>query len=511
MIARSSACLASVLLTGCLAADLRAESPAEKPQQVRTGSKAFTESGILGEMLALLARHEGVRVEHRQGLAGTQIAWRALQGGAIDAYVDYTGTIRKEILSGRDVPTLESLRQALAEHGVRMSRPLGFNNTYALGMMKDVAARRGIHTISDLRAHPDLKFGFTSEFLDRADGWPGLRARYELPQTTVKGMEHALAYASLQSGDIDLTDLYSTDAKIKLYDLSVLEDDRKYFPQYEAVVLYRADLAGRAPEVVEAWRKLEGCISAADMQALNAEVDVQKLPERRVAADFLSKAGVLPAEEASAVTVESVALKLLRATGQHVSLVVLSLLAAIVVAVPLGILAAYWPALGQGVLAAAGLLQTIPSIALLVMLIPVLGADFRSALAALFLYSLLPIVRNTHAGLRNIPLSLREAAQALGLPAAARLRLIELPLASPTILAGIKTAAVINVGTATLGGFIGAGGFGQVIFTGLYKADNGLVLQGAIPTALLALLVQGLFELAERSLVSKGLQLRQPK
>jgi osmoprotectant transport system permease protein len=205
---------------------------------------------------------------------------------------------------------------------------------------------------------------------------------------------------------------------------------------------------------------------------------------------------------------EGIADRLVRATGQHLALVGVSLTAAILIAVPLGVLGARRRKVGEAILAATGVVQTIPSLALLVFLIPLLGIGPRPAIAALFLYSLLPIVRNTYAGLHDIPLHIRESAEALGLPGFARLRLIELPLAARAILAGIKTAAVINVGTATLGGFIGAGGYGEVIFTGLYKDDRGLILQGAIPTAVLALLVQGLFELAERYLVPKGLRLQ---
>ena len=129
-------------------------------------------------------------------------------------------------------------------------------------------------------------------------------------------------------------------------------------------------------------------------------------------------------------------------------------------------------------------------------------------LSALFLYSLLPIVRNTYTGLRDIPPPVRESAEALGLPPGARLRLVELPMASREILAGIKTSAVINVGTATLGALIGAGGYGQPILTGIRLDDVGLILQGAIPAALLALLVQGVFDLAELVVVPKGLRLK---
>jgi len=193
---------------------------------------------------------------------------------------------------------------------------------------------------------------------------------------------------------------------------------------------------------------------------------------------------------------------------EHLLLVGVSLLVAILVGVPLGILAARRRRVGQAVLAAVGVIQTLPTLALLVFMIPLFGIGAFPAVVALFLYSLLPIVRNTHAGMSGISSTLRESAEALGLPRGAMLRLIELPLASPLILAGIKSAAVINVGTATLGALIGAGGLGQPIFTGVRLDDVSLILQGAIPASLLALAMQGLFELAERLVVPRGLRAR---
>ncbi|MCA9245391.1 MAG: ABC transporter permease, partial [Phycisphaerales bacterium] len=160
---------------------------------------------------------------------------------------------------------------------------------------------------------------------------------------------------------------------------------------------------------------------------------------------------------------------------------------AILVAVPLGIAAAKWQRGGQAILGTVGVIQTVPSLVLFVILIPFLGIGPWPAIFALFLYSLLPIVRNTYAGLHDIPGSLQESAQALGLPATARLRLVELPLAARSILAGVKTAAVINVGTATLGGLISAGGYGDPIFTGIRLDRHDLLLEGAIPAAMLAL------------------------
>lgn len=472
---------------------------------VRIGSKQQPESEVLGEMATLLANSTGAYAEHRRSLGGTRVLWNALLKGEIDAYPEYTGTISAEILAGSGVREQEAIRAALAERGIRMSLPLGFNDTYAIGMRKDVTARLGLSKISDLRAQPNLKLGFSNEFMNRADGWPGLRQRYRLPQQDVRGLNHDLAYEGLMSGTLDATDLYSTDPKIRRYDLQVLVDDLGYFPAYQAVFLYRDDLQKRAPAAVAAILKLEGRISESAMIDMNARVEEDKEPESQVAADFLLAALNLRVQP----RIESLLGELGRHTGEHVYLVGLSLAAAIVLAVPFGILASRWPVAGQGMLAATGIIQTIPSMALLVFMIPLLGLGAKPAIAALFLYSLLPIAQNTYTGLQTIPSQIRESAAALGLPAAARLRLVELPLATRTILAGIKTAAVINVGTATLGGYIGAGGYGQVIFDGIPRGDYvGLILWGALPAALLALLVLGLFELAERWLVPKGLRLK---
>jgi osmoprotectant transport system permease protein len=495
--------LVLLVAAGCAPAPFSC-SPAPK---VQVGSKKFTESVILGEMATQLARSTGAEpVVHRRQLGGTQVLWKALLRGAIDVYPEYTGTIGEEILAGQDVRDEEAMRGALAEHGIRMSQPLGFNDTYAIGMKAKRAADLGIRKISDLCAHPDLKFGFSDEFMKRKEGWPSLRTDYHLPQRYVRSLDHDLAYNSLESGTTDATDVYSTDAEIRYHGLRVLEDDLHHFPAYHAVWLYRADLEQREPDVVRALLALEGRISEAAMIDMNSQAKnvEHKISESQVAADFLAPTMDIHVP----VLEEGVAASILRHTVEHLYLVAISLAAAIVIAVPLGIVAARRPGVGQVILSVVGIIQTIPSLALLVMLIPLLGIAEKPAIVALFLYSLLPIVRNTYAGLHDIPLSIRETAAALGLPPAARLRLVELPLAARAILAGIKTSAVINVGTATLGAIIGAGGYGEPILTGIRLDDVGLILQGAIPAALLALLVQGLFELAERRLVPKGLRLK---
>ena len=481
---------------------------AARAQELRVGSKAFTESVILGELTAQLAREQGREVEHVRGLGGTRLLWEALLAGQIDVYPEYTGTLMQEILAGRGVTDLAELRAELAGRGLDLTPPLGFDNTYVLGMRAQRAAELGIERISDLRRFPALSLRFSNEFMQRADGWRALAGRYGLPHEDVRGLEHALAYEAIARGAIDVTDLYATDAKILALGLRSLEDDLGHFPAYRALFVYRRDLAERAPELVAALRGLEGRIDARAMMRANAAVEVGGESEAAAAAGLLARALGIEAE----VVERGLAASLWRHTLEHLRMVGLSLLAALLAALPLGVLAARVPRLSQPILGAVGVIQTIPAIALLVLLIrPVswvtdeLGAP--QAVVALFLYSLLPIVRNTHAGLRGIAPELRESAIALGLSSRARLWRVELPLASPLILAGIKTAAVINVGFATLGGFIGAGGYGEPIFTGIRLNDYGTILQGALPAAALALAVQGAFDLAERLLVPRGLRL----
>jgi osmoprotectant transport system permease protein len=481
----------------------------EKPV-VRIGSKAFTESVILGEILVRLAQEAGAETRHLEQLGGTTVLWKALLNGHIDVYVEYTGTLGQEILGGK-VREESQMRTALRKVGVGMSQHLGFNNTYALGMREEVADRLNIRTIADLAGYPDLKFGFSEEFLERKDGWPTVKQVYGLPQTNVRGLDHTLAYKGLKTGTHQVSDLYSTDAEIISYQLRVLEDSRHCFPNYHAVLLYRKDLPVRAPEVMESFRDLEGLISNRDMTEMNARARVDRVPETQVAREFLQSKweADVPLPEVAEEAVWSRRLALFwQNTREHLFLVAISLTAAVAVAIPLGVLSAKRPGLGRFILAAVGVIQTLPSLALLSLMVPLLGLGAWPAIVALFLYSLLPIVRNTATGLQDIPGGIHESALVLGLPAWARLWRVELPMASRSILAGIKTSAVINVGTATLGSLIGAGGYGQPIQTGIRLDDVGLILQGAVPAAGLALLVQAFFGLAERYLVPRGLRLQ---
>ena len=398
-------------------------APNNEPVTIRVGSKTFTESVILGEMLRHLASSAGHRAYHRRELGGTRVLWDALLAGEIDAYPEYTGTLMQEILVNEGLRTDAALQRALAKRGLRMTRPLGFNNTYAIGVKTELADRLHLKTISDLKKYPELRMGFSNEFMERADGWPGLKRRYHLPQQNVRGLDHDLAYRGIQSGKLDVTDLYATDAEIAYYKLRTLQDDLHYFPVYNAVILYRADLERRAPDVAALFKRLEGKIDESAMSAMNARVKLDGEPETVVAADFLDKTLGIRTE----TRIQTAWQRFRHNTRDHLVLVAISLSAAILIAIPLGIAAARLPRFGQIILATVGIIQTIPSLALFVFMIPLLGIGGPPAMVALFLYSLLPIVRNTHAGLSDIPLAIRESAEALGLPRGAQLRLIELP------------------------------------------------------------------------------------
>jgi osmoprotectant transport system permease protein len=471
-----------------------AASAAAGDELLRVGSKRFTESYILGE---IIAQSVPGRAEHRPGLGNTGIVYAALKAGSIDLYPEYTGTIAREILKLEGAFTLEDLDRRLAPDGLGVAVRLGFNNTYALAMRETEAARLSVRTLSDLARHPGLKLGLSQEFMARADGWPALKTAYALPHAPT-GLDHGLAYEAIAAGKIDVMDIYSTDAKIERYGLRLIEDDHGVFPRYDAVLLYRLDLPRRLPQAWKALQSLEGRIDERQMIRLNAAAELERKSFTDVAKSFLSGSAEGAAPTRSFLTV-LFGEDFWQLTREHLLLVLASLGAGIVVAIPLGVLAARVQAAAQTILAIVGVIQTIPSLALLAFLIPLLGSiGTAPALIALFLYALLPIVRNTHAGMQGVGQGMRQAALGLGLKPMDQLLLIELPLAAPAILAGIKTSAVIGVGTATIAAFIGAGGYGQRIAQGLALNDNMTLLAGAIPAAALALIIQGLFDLIER-------------
>jgi osmoprotectant transport system permease protein len=489
----------SVLLLGTPLA------PAFAADSVTVGSKRFTESYILGELVTQSFEAAGVKAQHRQGLGNTAIVEQALASGAIDVYPEYTGTIVREILKRDGNPPLDELNRWLAPRGLKAGVALGFNNTYALALREADAERLKLVTLSDLARLPTaeaarLRLGFSHEFLARADGWPALKKAYALPLAPGTGLDHGLAYDAIAAGQIDVMDVYSTDAKIGRLKLRVLQDDRNFFPRYDAVLLMRAAVDDKPLQAA-----LAGRIDERTMIALNAEAELDGRGFAEVARGFLARGASEPESGPAAVRPgfwqRLFAPDLPRLLLQHLALVFGSLALAVLMAVPLGVWAWLHPRWAGLVMGAAGVLQTVPSLALLAFLIAIVGTiGFVPALLALLLYALLPIVRNTHAGLAAVPVGLAPAATALGLRRSQVLRHVELPLALPTLLAGVKTAAVINVGTATVAAFIGAGGLGERIVSGLAVNDTTQMLAGAVPAALLAIVVQTVFHIFERAL-----------
>jgi len=491
-----------------------AAAPAHADEALRVGSKRFTESYILAEILAQQAApvlEQPPQV--RQGLGNTAIVLEALRSGAIDVYVEYTGTIALEILKGSAAMSRAQMREALAPLGLGLGPALGFNDGYALAMRAGQARQLGVRSLSDLAHHPELRLGLSNEFLGRADGWAPLARRYGLAQQPT-GLDHGIAYQALQSGQIDVMDIYTTDAQIRALDLTVLDDDLRHFPRYDAVLLYRLDLPRRLPRAWAALQALQGRIDEAAMVAMNARAEIDQAGFARIARDFLHPpAGAAPAAlpaaaaapHAAGFWAKLVGTDLLRLTLQHLLLVLVPVGVACAVALPLGV-AVYrrhrWRAL---VLGACSLLQTVPSLALLAILIWLMGRiGTAPALVALTLYALLPIVQNTVAGLAAVPGGLGLAATALGMTERQALRLVLLPLALPTVVAGVRTATTITIGTATIAAFVGAGGYGERIVTGLAINDGLLLLSGALLAAGMALLSEACFELLQWALRRRG-------
>jgi osmoprotectant transport system permease protein len=385
------------------------------------------------------------------------------------------------------------------QFGLEISEPYGFNNTYALAVTRKTARKYGLYKISDLRDKPLLRFAFSYEFLKREDGWENLAAVYQLPQTPV-GIEHGLSYQAIEEEKVDLIDIYSTDGEIPRYDLTVLRDDQKFFPIYMAVAIYSSNLPYAAKRLIS---KLNNMIDEEKMQELNARVVFNQVSYEQVAKSFLKSINLFSGEESEN---KNDYLDILDKTLVHLQLTGIALFAAILLAIPLGVLIYHYSGAAKPLLYLAGLLQTIPSIALLALMIPVFGIGVVPAIVALFLYALLPILRNTATALFSIDPLLKKVATGIGLTPWQRLRLIEFPLSTPTIFAGIKTAAIISIGTATLAAFIGAGGLGEFIVTGLALNNTTMILKGAIPAAILALVVEFLFELIEKIFVPKHLK-----
>ena len=508
-----------LFMLGVVAVPAGAQRSPERP--IVVASKPFGESFLLAEMFAQLLEARGFKVQRRLGLGATEIAFEALRTSSIDVYPEYTGTGLLAILGEKPSPDPRKVyrqvsREFRQRFGVRWLPPLGFQNTYAIAVRRETARRFNLATLSDLaRVSRTLKAGLTPDFIGRPDGLPGIEKAYGIKFSSVQALLPAVKYQALAAGEVDVIDGYSTDGFITRYDLVVLEDDRRFFPPYEAAALVSPALQREVPAAIAVLTEVSGLLTEGDMRRFNQRIEVDGIPVARVAAGALLSLGLTrigpAATPAARDSVRGGVLSylwgqretILSLTLRHLLLVSVSLLGAIAVALPLGLVLERGRGAAESVIRSVGVLQTLPSIALLAFMIPVLGIGVVPALVALFLYSLYPILRNTYSGVRDAAPEAVGAAWALGMTPRQVLRYVRLPLAAPVIMAGIRTAAVINVGTATLAAFIGAGGLGDPIAAGLALSDTRMILSGALPAAVLALLVDGLLGACER-LVTPG-------
>jgi osmoprotectant transport system permease protein len=498
-------------------------SPLHAADRIVVGSKNFEESRLLAEMFAqLLESRAHLQVERRLGLAGTQVCFEALKSGAIDVYPEYTGTglvsILGEKAQGGPEQTLNRVRaEFLRRWSLWWLAPLGFENSWEIAVPRELAERERLETISDLaRVSKTLHGGFGHEFVGREDGLLGLQRVYGLQFGSIDHLQQAIQYQAAQQRTIDALDVYSTDGRLILYDLKVLKDDRRFFPPYEAAALVRGETLQKHPEVGAVLGLLAGSLGEEAMRGYNLRLQERHESEAVVARDALRAIGLAQGEAQAPKTATrkggllaylwGARRDLGRLTLQHLGLSAAALLLGALIAIPLGLWLERHRGWAETVIRLLGLLQTVPSLALLAFMIPLLGVGAVPAIVALWLYSLFPIVRSTYTGVRDADPRAVEAATALGMTPGQILRQVRLPLAAPVVMAGLRTAAVITVGTATLAAFIGAGGLGEPIVTGLQLADSAMILSGAIPAALLALAVDGALGAVERSLRPAGLE-----
>jgi osmoprotectant transport system permease protein len=487
------------------------------------GSKNSEENRLLGEIFAqLIEARTHIPVERRLGLAGTQVCFEALRTGAIDLYPEYTGTGLVSILGaptdGDPRRVLLTVRREFQQRwDLWWLGSLGFQNAYALGLPEALAAREHVATITDLvRAAPRLRAAFGAEFLARPDGLPGLERVYGLHFGNVRSMQEALKYQAVALGSIDVLDVYTTDGRLLRGNLRVLQDDRRFFPPYEAAPLVRGVALRAHPELATVLSLLAGAFDDVAMRKLNLRLQVEHVDPAELARQALTDFGLVGSpkvpspsgrsrgEMSLGQTLWTHRATLAHEAAVHLGLSAVALLLGILVAVPLALWLERHRRSAEPVIGALGLLQTIPSLALLALMIPILGVGAIPAIAALWIYSLFPIVRNTFTGVRDADPQAVEAASALGMTPAQVLRHVRLPLAAPILMAGIRTAAILTVGTATLAAFIGGGGLGEPIVTGLQLASTNTILSGAIPAAALALMVDFSLWLVERAVRPRG-------
>lgn len=490
------------------------------------GSKEFTENYLLGEMAAILLKEKyDWPVEKKLGLGGTKVVFDALESDSIHLYPDYTGTgyiyFLKRNDNERDPEKIYKIVKETFEKDFNIiwSKPFGFNNTYALAVRANDDNLNDINSVSELVGNENnFMFAAPHEFMERSDGMPNFQKAYGLKfsDENIVGMEAGLTYSALRDLKVDMIMSYSTDGRIAAFNFRLLEDDLNFFPPYYAAWLAKKSSLEKFPVLKNLYEDFDDLISEKDMMELNNQVDSKKMEPEVVARNFLIKKKLIKGElqkndKRKGLLNFFIKKKkyLFKITKEHLILSFGSLLLALIISLPTGILLTRYPVISTPVFAIINTIQTIPSLALLGFLIPIMGIGKIPGIVALFLYSLLPLIRNTYAGVQAVNNNFIEASRGIGLTNWQILWKVEIPLAMPVILAGVRTASVIVIGTATLAALVGAGGLGDPIFRGVSTVNNDLIFLGAIPAALLAIITDKLLGLCEKKLVSKGLTINQ--
>lgn len=472
-------------LSGFIISLLLSVSLSHASEPSRIGSKIFTEGYILSEILAVHLEKNNFSVQRLGGLGATGVTEAAMQNKEIDLIVDYTGGIAKSFLKENGPISIPEINQRLQPLGFEISNSLGFNNTYALAVRKKWAEDNQVKKISDLKKMNRLEAAFTPEFTSRNENWINLRKVYGLNKIEVFQMDHQLAYESIKNENVQVIEAYSTDAKLREYDLVTLEDDLNFFPNYEAVIMTHLGWKYKNPEQWKVLKLLEGQITENQMIQMNGSVDLDKKSFNEVASSFLN----VEAKSGSQILFFDI----LKATQEHLVLVIIPVFIALIIGLPLAYVSYKIPQLQSVFGSIASIFQTVPSLAFLTLLIPLFGIGTFPAIIVLSLYAILPIFISSLYGFKSIPETLHLTCYTLKLNPTFKLLRVEFPLALSGILAGVQTALITTVATATLAALIGSGGYGKKIIAGLAVNDMNIVLSGAIPSALMALIFQLIF------------------
>lgn len=513
-------------LLGWLATTLLFSSQTQAAPLV-LATKSFTEQHILSAMTVQYLQKKGFQVQPQTNIAAV-ISRNAMVNKQIDITWEYTGTslIIFNRIDKRMSPqeTYDTVKRLDAKLGLVWLKPADMNNTYAFAMQRKRAESENITTISQMVAKieqvrqndPDHNWmlGLDLEFAGRSDGMKPLQQAYQmqLDRPQIRQMDPGLVYNAVRDGLVDAGLVYTTDGRVKGFDLKVLEDDKGFFPSYAVTPVVRKEVLEANPGLDDALNTLSGLLNNDVISTLNAQVDIEHRTPQQVAHQFLQDKGLL-----SGAPMDTIHYMLDNAgylaslTFQHLWLVALAVGLAIIIGVPLGVLIVRHKWLATPVLGAATLLLTIPSIALFGLMIPLFslighGIGVLPAVTAVFLYSLLPIVRNTHTALDSLPPGLREAGRGIGMTFWQRLRWVEIPMALPVIFGGIRTAVVMNIGVMAIAAVIGAGGLGLLLLNGISGSDIRMLIAGALMICLLAIVLDWLLHRLQVVLTPKGIR-----